>query len=607
MKNPLTEARETMLQIQARLGWIDTRPERAFWAMVRFLRLNRKPALALILVVTSQAQSPAPTPVPAGTPVADSMNLANNIYQFSAQGIRDRIAQLWKESQDQARWVTDLVQSYRNIRMAKSAYESIATFDLAQNVNLIDLIPQIDLAEGQYFGGEENGFSERGGNSQYVSLRFKLNPSGGIAKTLNFSNLAKFRPKLRVDVDQLASQLANLDFDAVQMIQYRGPNGEPKGTPINVGRAVSARLALWDDILKSANDYLGQRQREQDSYSALQEQIARENQAFQLTVRGLQDRADKEDNELRMRLAGKSVPPDLPATYDMIYSPRVQLARGILAADQVRYKENLSALWGRLTAIKQTEERRQAAVQGDAQVTEILAEAARVQQAMQTAFDQILQKYKVKRNDPGEKIGGGLLPSLTLSSKDLADMKLPPPAQQEVERLMSATSQSLQVLQIKLQGQKYMAEHMQTINGVTKDLSDATNALSSAFSNRASAELTNLARNMKALDDQRLEQWRLREEQNRQDSAQNAQKIWEAFSDANQRYFKYMMTNKPVSAGALVENLGKSYFQLVKTFTGGRSLGDVMGARFNTGKVDFQKEMELYNSFGFNSSEANGF
>lgn len=607
MKDPITEARETMLQIQARLGWIDTKPERAFWAVVRFLRGNRKTALALALAVTSQAQAPAPTPVPSGTPVADSMNLANNIYQFSAQGIRERIGQLWMDSQAQARWITDLVQSYRALRMAKSAYESLATFDLAQNVNLIDLIPQIDLVEGKYFGGEENGFSEHDGNSQYVSLRFKMNPSGGIAKTLDFSNLSKFRPKLRVNVDQLASQLANLDFDAIQMIQYRGPSGELKGSPIVVANAVSARLALWDNILKSANDYLGQRQHERDSYDALQEQIARENQSFQLMVRGLQDRAEKEDNELRMRLAGKAVPPDLPATFDMIYSPRVQLARSILAADQVRYKQNLSDLWARLTAIKQTEERRQAAVQGDAQVTEILAEAARVQQAMLTGFEEILKKYKVKRKDAGEKVGGGLLPMVSLSSKDMEEMKLPPPAQQEVERLMAATAQSLQVLQIKLQGQKYMADHMQTINGVTKDLSDATNALTSAFSNRASSELTNLARSMKALDDQRLEQWRLREEQNRQESAQNAQKIWDAFSDANQRYFKFMMTNKPVSAGALVENLAKNYFQLVKTFTGGRSLGDVMGPRFNTGKVDFQKEMDLYNSFGFNSSEANGF
>jgi hypothetical protein len=56
--------------------------------------------------------------------------------------------------------------------------------------------------------------------------------------------------------------------------------------------------------------------------------------AFDRAARDLQDQAQKADDDLKKRLAGKDVPPDMPATYDMIYSPRVQLARRILAADQ---------------------------------------------------------------------------------------------------------------------------------------------------------------------------------------------------------------------------------------------------------------------------------
>jgi hypothetical protein len=245
-----------------------------------------------------------------------------------------------------------------------------------------------------------------------------------------------------------------------------------------------------------------------------------------------------------------------------------------------------------LSGLKKTEEKRQAAVQGDAQVTEILAEAAKLQQSMLTGIDQILDKYKVKRKDSGEKVFG-----VSLKSTDLEDMKLPPPAQEEINRLMAATSQSLSVLQIKLQGQKYMAEHLATIDGVTKELSEATDALGKAYQNRASTELATLANTMKTLEKARLDQWQAREDHNRQDSAAHAQQVWDTFNDANQRYFKYMLTNKPMSAGALVENLVKSYFTLVKTFTGGRSLGDVMGPRYDKAKSSFQEERNLYDSF----------
>lgn len=581
---------EVVPQALARLGWVDTWFDRLWVRVARlFPKAVRMAAVSAVLLATVPANSQMAT--------FDSFNLQEMLYEYSASGIRERIAQLWKESKDEARWVTDLVETYRAIKMARASYESLATFDLSQNVNVVDLLPQIDLPAGEYFGAGDTPWQDSNGNDHYVSLRFKLNPVGGISQTLDFSTLSKFQPKLRVNVDQLAQQLANLDFDALQMVQYRGPNGEMKGTPINVGKSVAERLGLWDNLLKGVNDWVGQKVKEQDTYNALQDQIALDARNFDLAAQDLKARADKEDAALQARLAGKDVPADLPSTYAMVYSPRIQLARQILAAQEASNKQQLDTLWSQLTAIKKMEEKRQAAVQGDAQVTEVLAQAAKIQQDMQTGFVKILDKYKVQRQDQGEKVGGGLLPSVSLTSADLENMKLPPQARDEVNRMMAAGMQALQVLQLKLQGQKYMADHLGTIDGVSKDLTDATNQLATAFQTRSSTELQNLNNTLKNLDRVRLDLWNAQEAQNRADDAARAQQVWNNFSDANQKYFGYMLTNKPMSAASLVENLVKNYMSLVKTFTTGRSLGDVMGPNSNSAQNDFQKEADLYNSF----------
>lgn len=574
-------------QVIARMGpsWIDTRAERAFWKTVRVFARRRRPLVLLGLLAVPQVASTQMA-------VVDGFNLKNNVYQFTAQGIRDRVAQLWKEGQDQARWVTDLVESYRAVKMARASYESLATFDLSQNVNVVDLVPQIDLPAGEYFGADDAPHQDANGNDHYVSLRFKLNPVGGISQTLNFSTLSKFQPKLRINVDQLSQQLANLDFDALQMVQYRGPNGEMRGTPINVGKSVAARFGLWDKVLGEANDWAGQAVKEQQTYQDLQQQQAYEAQYFTSNLLDLKTRADKEDADLRARLQGKDVTADIPSTYDQVYSPRVQLARQMLAAQQMAEKLELKQYWDKITNLKRTEEKRQAAVQGDAQVTEVLAQAAKIQQDMQTGFIKILDKYKVQRQDQGEKVGG-----LTLSTDDLQNMKLPPQARDEVNRMMAAGTQALQVLQLKLQGQKYMADHLATIDGVTKDLTDATNELATAYQNSSDSAVANLQSTLASLDKQRLANYDALQNQIRADAAARAAAASESLANANQKFFGYMLTKKPISGAALAENLVKAYVDLFRTFTTGRSLGDVMGPRFTGARSDYQAEQDLYNSF----------
>lgn len=564
-----------------------------FRALFTASRTLRRPKAALALLTCSTmliAQAPA-TPAPSGQPVYDNALVQTTIYNFSAQGIRDRIAQLWKENQDNARWVTDIISAYRSVKMARSAFESLATFDLAQNVNVIDLLPQIDLVPGNYFGGPEDGFETNGSESKWVSLRFKMNPSGGIARTLNLSTLPKFKPKLRISVDQLASQLANLDFDAIQMVQYRDPNGNV-GEPIDVGKAVAARLALWDELLKSVNDWVGHQRKEEQALQALRTQQAAENQRFYRLSSELRQQADKEDAALRARVNGGNI--DLPSTYDQVISPRVALAQATLQAQQAMNARELQVLSDQIRNLKKAEEKRQAAVQTDAQVTEVLAQVAAVQQAMQKNFKQILDKYKVKRQDNGEKAGGGLLPLINLSSKDLDQMKLPQPAREEIDRMMAAGSQALNALAIKLQGQKMMAENMATIDGISKDLAEATNRIGDGVWASASVELRQLNDTIAKLDKTLADSWNTREDNIRQEANTRLTNATADFTAANKRYFDYLLTKKSLSAAGLVETLLQSYGKFFRTMINGRSIGDVMGPKFASKANEYQAEMDLY-------------
>ena len=580
-------------QASARLGpaLFDTSAERLFWQAAKSLAKHRRPLVLLGLLTIPQMGD-------ATLPVLDYASLQNAVQQYSAQGIRDRTAQLWKESKDEARWVTDLVESYRTIKIARASYESLATFDLAQNVSVIDLVPEVDLPAGQYFGSDPlNPTTDANGNVHYVSLRFKTNPVGGISNTLDYSTIAKFHPKLRINVDQLANQLANLDFDALQMVQYRGPNGELIDKPINVGQTVATRLAWWDKTLRDANDWVGQKLREDQTLNDLKTQQVLDAAAYQEQANRLKAQADKADADLRARLQGQAVAADIPSTYDQIYAPGVQLQRQLLAAQQAEERAGLKSLWDRLSAIKATEERRQAAVQSDAQVTEILAQEAQIQQNLQIGYKKILDKYKVQRQDPGESAGGGLLTLVNLSSTDLQNMKLPPPAREELERLMKATADATQVLMLKLNAQKQQAENLSTINGVTKDLAEMTQAMTDARWAGAASSLTSLQRTLQQLDDQRIANNAALQGQLDQEAAAQNAAILQNFSDANNRFFGYMLTKKPISGAAFMEGLLKTYGDLLKTFVGGRSLADVMGPKFAGAKNDWQAEQNLYSTF----------
>ncbi len=160
--------------------------------------------------------------------------------------------------------------------------------------------------------------------------------------------------------------------------------------------------------------------------------------------------------------------------------------------------------------------------------------------------------------------------------------------------MMAAGSQALGALQIKLQSQKFMADNLATIDGVSKELADSTNELGNMLKFRSGTELATLRDTLDRLDQAALENWKARETQNRLDAQAKADNWFNTFSDANKKYFNFIMTKKSASAANLTENLLKSYGQFLRTLTGGQSVADVMGPRYSTSASDYKAEQDLY-------------
>lgn len=190
---------------------------------------RRRAAGTVALVLASGVVSPSQMAVVDAAHIQTSKLLAELKKQ------EDQLSQLWKEGKDNGRFLTDLLQVYRTIKLAKSQYEAVANFNLMSNINVVDILPIVPLPDGFIYGDseqpaqtfrytDENGQEQEGKVERSLALRF-TSKQGGAAST--FQDWGKFKPNLKIDLSQIANQLSNIDFDAAEMTQFVDGTGHP--------------------------------------------------------------------------------------------------------------------------------------------------------------------------------------------------------------------------------------------------------------------------------------------------------------------------------------------------------------------------------------------
>lgn len=616
-----------LCETQARLGLVNTPLERGVFGFARgtkaILRSPRRATAAFLLSVmfsglALQAQDPAwaasyvayPTQAaqdaaaagvgqfaPTGTPVKDVAAFNQRAQQFLSKSVSDRLRDLWKQTNDTATWLTDVVQTYRTIKMAKAQYDALASLNLMGNIQIVDFLPEMQLQPGYFFGSPADGFSNAttadGGSKQtYLALRFRERQGGAAAV---FQNWPKFQPNLSINPQQLAQQLANLDFDAVQLVQYKDTQGNPIGKAIEAGNPAEASsriAAYWDNLLQQANDWVTYQSTVQSLMDSQQIQMALNQQAYLQRVQDLQNKINQADQAGRTVL-GIPVTTGTKSNWDAHYAPRVQLGALIMQGQEQINQTTIKQLSQKLQDIKQSNEVSQSSVTYFREAGAIQAQTQKILQTQLDTWNEILDRYKIARTDPGEKISNSVVGTIGLMSTDLANMKIPPQAEAELTRLMTRTVAAMQMQQMRLEALKENTRRVEAMDKAGNEvfqaqqklITDARAATDSALDSAAMQAEAAVNDLQTFLDGQAAIR--------RADDAAAVKNLMNQLNQANSQFFTTF--GNRFSAMEMFTTIANTYKGFLGAFFGHRSLGDVMGNQTgNLASTNLAQEWAMY-------------
>lgn len=211
------------------------------------------------------------------TPVEDAGSWALT----KAQTADDAVNTHFLNTESVARWTRDVLDAYRMIKLTKSAYQAVANFNLAANINVVDLMPMINLPNEGLFGADDPNGPQN--TSQTLSNGNKLNSSlalrftstqGGFAST--FSNWGKFKPNLKINLSQIASQLSNIDFDAAEVTQLTAPDGHPIAQTYKVldpAERLGKITSVYNNVVTETLNWTGYFEKKREAQDSLNAQL----------------------------------------------------------------------------------------------------------------------------------------------------------------------------------------------------------------------------------------------------------------------------------------------------------------------------------------------
>lgn len=281
---------------------------------------------------------------PSQMAVVDAVNNQTQKLLAELKKQEDHLSQLWKEGKDNARFLTDLLQVYRTIKLAKAQYEAIANFNLMSNINVVDILPIVPLADGFMYGDQdktppqtytytdENGQQQTGTVQKSLALRFTYK-QGGVAST--FQDWSKFKPNLKIDLSQIANQLSNIDFDAAEATQFVDATGHPLAEAyraLGPAERMGKITTFYNGMLSTIQNWQYTLQQERDAKAAMNQDAMAIFSNFEtstdLVRRQMQQEEERQRTERQLEYDALGLdPPETDTTAEFWATKRKQFER----------------------------------------------------------------------------------------------------------------------------------------------------------------------------------------------------------------------------------------------------------------------------------------
>jgi hypothetical protein len=484
-------------------------------------------------------------------------------------------------------------------------YQSLATFDLAQNLNIIDVLPTVPLQEGFVFGGPSNGFgavASASGNGEATlsmpALQFQSRKGGALS---TFSDWGQFKPNLNINPQNLEEQLANIDFDCVQMTQRVDAQGNVIAEAIKTGdpQAAYGKVFGWfNSLMQSINNWSEQGLEQQQATAALNQRILQDTANFEHNVRNLQNACDQQDQISSQMWSGLGIskPASVDSTYNICYAPNISNLQKLMDSRAAIEQQELTLRYQELTARKTNNADVQVAGTNFAEMVRIETENQKIMDSAQAVWAALYGKYKTLRTDPGEKDGNSIIGMLSLTSVDLEDMKIPPAGIQEFERLQRDVANQLAANQVKLNALNVKTDRIKLADqSISKHVQEQQDMLD-AYKRMQDDYIGQDALNASMVNESYIENVAATEAQQRADDEKAAMKLSQNIQNANDKFFTFFNSTQRSAALNILPTLINDYFSIVKAFFGGQSLSDVMGnsGLGAAGNVNITEEWKLY-------------
>jgi hypothetical protein len=413
-------------------------------------------------------------------PTFDWANWVQNASIAEKNDLKADFRAVAAENKEQLRWLSDMVQIYRNVKLARGIYESVATFDLAANVNIVDLVPDIPLPEGYLFGGPSSGFSSEqskdGGKDRFPSLRLTQRTGGASA---TFTNWPKFAPKLKINASDLAHQLANLDFDLSATVQYKDASGLPLGAAIaerDPKLRAGKLIAFYQDALEKLNNWPAQKIAQRDAVAQAQAEAAARAQWLDREQQQVNAYYDTERERTYKSLG-------LITDMDLRVTPYIEALKKANEVALAQRESAINARYDQITGLKTVRDQRQALATSEIEIANLLGEMAAIQTKESEQIQAVIKRYGVTATMPVS----GPIGSLDFTKDAIS--KLSPQGQGEVQRLQRANANALALIAGKITAAQARAGSTAKIDSISQDLQDQVDNLHYAASQRSSDAL----------------------------------------------------------------------------------------------------------------------
>lgn len=356
---------------------------------------------------------------PSQMAVLDAANLQTNKLLAELRKQEDHIRDLWKEGKDNARFLTDLLQVYRTIKLAKSQYEAIANFNLMSNVNVVDILPIVPLSNGFMYGDQdntppqtytyidENGNQRRGTAEKSLALRFTYK-QGGFAST--FQDWSKFKPNLKIDLSQIANQLANIDFDAAEMTQFVDATGHPLAEAyraLGPAERMGKITSFYNGMLATVQNWQYTIQQERDAKAAMNQDAMAVFASFETSTdllrRQMQQEEERQRTERKLEYDSLGLEPpatdtsaEFWANKRKIFERGTSRRRAFLDGMVADRKLRLDQMFKAFKTLKAAHSGTQTAMESLRVIESAQAEQSAAEQTFQKSRQQLLKDYALE-------------------------------------------------------------------------------------------------------------------------------------------------------------------------------------------------------------------